>query len=106
MGYFVYVINFIYINFSNVYICNYDNFLLQLLFDTVQDYLKLERIEIAGLKGKSLLIMVETIYEEFLKLYQHFGELPYEVLTPEEEQFSEDLKKFFKEVSYPFLKIE
>lgn len=81
-------------------------FLLQSLFDTVQDYFKLERIEIAGLKGKSLLTMVEKIYEEFLKLYQHFGELPYEVLTPEEEQFSEDLQKFFKEVSYPFLSLK
>lgn len=50
--------------------------------------------------------MVEKIYEEFLKLYQHFGELPYEVLTPEEEQFSEDLQKFFKEVSYPFLSLK
>lgn len=80
---------------------------MQSLFDTVQDYLKLERIEIAGLKGKSLLTMVENIYEEFLKLYQHFAELPYEVLTPEEEEFSQDLQKFFKEVSYPLcLRIE
>lgn len=51
--------------------------------------------------------MVENIYEEFLKLYQHFGELPYEVLTPEEEQFTEDLQKFLNEVCYLFcLKIE
>ncbi|KAG9431525.1 dynein beta chain, ciliary [Apis mellifera carnica] len=71
---------------------------IESLFDTVQDYLKLERIEIAGLKGKSLLTMVENIYEEFLKLYQHFAELPYEVLTPEEEEFSQDLQKFFKEI--------
>ncbi|KAK1137302.1 hypothetical protein K0M31_001815 [Melipona bicolor] len=68
---------------------------IELLFDTVQDYLKLERIEISGLKAKSLLYMTNDIYEEFVKLYQQFGDVSYEVLMPEEEQFTTDLGEFF-----------
>lgn len=68
------------------------------LFDTVQDYLKLERIEMFGLKAKSLLSMVNNIYEEFIKLYQQFGDVAYEVLMPEEEQFTADLNEFFASI--------
>ncbi|CAK9799022.1 Dynein beta chain, ciliary [Anthophora plagiata] len=67
---------------------------IESLFDIVQDYLKLERIEMTGLKAKSLLSMTNDIYEEFLKLYRQFSEVPYEVLTPEETQFTEDLNEF------------
>ncbi|XP_076624613.1 dynein beta chain, ciliary-like [Colletes latitarsis] len=68
---------------------------IESLFDVVQDYLKLERIEMAGLKAKSLLSMVNDIYEEFMKLYHNFGDLPYVVLLPEETQFTQDLEAFF-----------
>ncbi|XP_076749597.1 dynein beta chain, ciliary-like [Xylocopa sonorina] len=67
---------------------------IEALFDIVQDYLKLERIEMAGLKAKSLLSMINSIYEEFIRLYQQFADAPYEVLTPEEVQFTEDLNEF------------
>ncbi|KOC63491.1 Dynein beta chain, ciliary [Habropoda laboriosa] len=67
---------------------------IESLFNIVQDYLKLERIEMSGLKAKSLLSMTTDIYEEFLKLYQQFAEVPYEVLMPEETQFTEDLNAF------------
>lgn len=52
-----------------------------------------------GLKAKSLLSMINNIYEEFIKLYQQFGDVPYEVLMPEEEQFTADLNEFFASVS-------
>lgn len=53
----------------------------------------------AGLKAKSLLSMINNIYEEFIKLYQTFGEAIYDVLLPEEIRFTDDLEKFFAEVS-------
>ncbi|XP_015433748.1 PREDICTED: dynein beta chain, ciliary-like [Dufourea novaeangliae] len=71
---------------------------IESLFDVAQDYLKLERIEMAGLKGKSLLNMTYEIYEEFVKAYQLFGEAPYDVLSPDETQFTEDLEEFFIKV--------
>ena len=88
-----------YINLSNYL---QSNCLLQSLFDTVQDYYKLERIEISGLKAKSLLYVTNDIYEEFVKLYQQFGDVSYETLMPEEEQFTTDLREFFAMVSNLF----
>lgn len=52
-----------------------------------------------GLKAKSLLSMINNIYEEFIKLYQQFGDVSYEVLMPEEKQFTADLNEFFASVS-------
>ncbi|XP_076387377.1 dynein beta chain, ciliary-like [Megachile rotundata] len=71
---------------------------IKMLFDIAQDYLKLERIEIAGLKGKSLRSMVDEIYEEFKKLYDQFGELTEFVLIPEDPQFTEVLGTFLEKV--------
>ncbi|XP_017887523.2 dynein beta chain, ciliary-like [Ceratina calcarata] len=71
---------------------------IEALFDTVQDYMKLERIEMSGLKAKSLLAMTNDIYDEFLRLYHEFGDVPYEVLKPEETQFTEDLNEFFSKI--------
>ncbi|XP_031848127.1 dynein beta chain, ciliary [Nomia melanderi] len=71
---------------------------IQSLFDVVLDYLKLERIEMAGLKARSLLNMIIEIYEEFMKLYQSFGDVTYEALSPDETQFTRDLEKFFVKV--------
>lgn len=55
-----------------------------------------------GLKAKSLLSMINNIYEEFIKLYQQFGDVSYEVLMPEEKQFTADLNEFFASVSNLF----
>lgn len=54
----------------------------------------------SGLKAKSLLSMTAGIYEEFLKLYQGLGDVNYEVLMPEETQFTEDLNAFLAMVSH------
>ena len=67
--------------------------------------MKLERIEMFGLKAKSLLSMINNIYEEFIKLYQQFGDVSYEVLMPEEEQFTADLNEFFASVSNLFTRL-
>ncbi|XP_078034037.1 dynein beta chain, ciliary-like [Augochlora pura] len=70
------------------------------LFDVAQDYLKLERIEMASLKARSLLNMTLDIYEEFNRAYQYFAEVPYEILSPDETQFTNDLEDFFMKVTY------
>lgn len=67
--------------------------------------MKLERIEMFGLKAKSLLSMINNIYEEFIKLYQQFGDVSYEVLMPEEKQFTADLNEFFASVSNLFTRL-
>lgn len=51
-----------------------------------------------GLKAKSMLLMANEIFEEFMQIYNHFSEVPYDVLLPEETQFTEDLQALFEKV--------
>lgn len=69
-----------------------------MLFEIAQEYLKLERVEIAGLKGKVLCANAYDVYEEFTKLYNEFSGVQYEILLPEEIGFTEDITIFLKKV--------
>ncbi|XP_034948410.1 dynein beta chain, ciliary-like [Chelonus insularis] len=68
------------------------------LFEIVQNYLKLEKIEISGLHGKELFRQVNEVYEEFLKTYNDLGAVQYDILLPEEQKFSEDIDIFLKKI--------
>ncbi|XP_015187538.1 PREDICTED: dynein beta chain, ciliary-like [Polistes dominula] len=67
---------------------------LQDFFEIVQEYLKLERVEIAGLKGNLLYSMISEIYENFVKMYRQFADVHYNVLIPEDMGFNNDWSKF------------
>ncbi|KAG7187946.1 hypothetical protein KM043_013908 [Ampulex compressa] len=69
-----------------------------MLFETVEEYVKLERVEIAGLKGKALSSTVYDIYEEFTKIYKELTEVEYDILDPTNLEFSEDLENFLSKV--------
>ena len=68
------------------------------MFAIAQDYFKLERIELAGLKGKVLCQMAYDVYEEFVKAYSEFGSVQYDVLLPEDTEFTKDLREFLLKV--------
>ncbi|KAI4487640.1 hypothetical protein M0802_011953 [Mischocyttarus mexicanus] len=67
---------------------------LQAFFKIVQEYLKLERIEIAGIKGSILYNMIFEIYENFVKMYRQFADVQYNILTPEDMGFTNDWSTF------------
>lgn len=68
------------------------------MFETAQEYFKLERTELAGLKGRTLCARIYDIYEEFVKAYNEFAELQYDILMPEETRFTDHVASFLAKV--------
>jgi len=52
------------------------------LFKTAQDFLKLEKFEIGGTKGKNLSFKVEKMFEEFREEFNKFTLKKYDPLDP------------------------
>jgi len=69
-----------------------------MLFETAQEYFKLERMELASLKKKTLCSKIYDIYEKFVKIYNEFAELEYDILMPEEIQFTDHVIFFLAKV--------
>ncbi|XP_050446950.1 dynein beta chain, ciliary-like [Cataglyphis hispanica] len=71
---------------------------IQILFETAQEYFKLEKVEFTGLKGKTLCSRIYDIHEKFVKLYGEFAELEYDILIPEETRFTDSVTLFLAKV--------
>ncbi|EGI59469.1 Dynein beta chain, ciliary [Acromyrmex echinatior] len=71
---------------------------IKMLFQTAQEYFKLERIEFASLQKKTLCSKVYDIYEKFVKIYTEFAELEYDILMPEEIRFTDHVISFLAKV--------
>ncbi|KAL0116299.1 hypothetical protein PUN28_011253 [Cardiocondyla obscurior] len=70
----------------------------EILFETAQEYFKLERMEFAILKKKALCSEIYDIYEKFVKIYNKFAELEYDILVPEEIRFTDSFNSFLTKV--------
>lgn len=67
------------------------------LFKTAQDLLRLEKVEIGGIKGKALSTLVVKIFEEFREEFDKFGTQKYDVLDPGSDvSYIFYAKSFFK----------
>lgn len=60
-------------------------FFNQDLFKTAQDFLRLEKVEIGGVKGKALSARVVKIFEEFKEEFEKFNNKKYDPLDPKGE---------------------
>ncbi|XP_072155544.1 dynein beta chain, ciliary isoform X1 [Bemisia tabaci] len=67
---------------------------IQWFFSTVMEFLKLERVEIGGLKGRTLSGRIIAISQEFNDHFTVFASKTYDVLDPEDESFLRDYKQF------------
>ena len=56
--------------------------LFQEMFGTISEFMKLEKIEIGGIKGKVLSMQVLQLYEEFLHVFREFSRHTYDSLDP------------------------
>ena len=77
----------------------YDSFMGRLstiseFFNTAQQFHKLEKVEIGGIRGKLLTNHVKKIFEEFKELYGIFGNRTYDALDPSDKLFLKDYEKF------------
>ena len=67
---------------------------IQWFFYTVIEFLKLEKVEIGGLKGRILSGRITAVSLEFNQCFSSFASKSYDVLDPDDESFKEDFLKF------------
>lgn len=67
---------------------------VQWFFDTVLEFMKLERVEIGGLKGRALSSRIITVSREFNDHFTVFATKTYDVLDPEDPSFLLDYEAF------------
>ena len=77
----------------------FDDFLERLntvkdFFLTAQQFLKLEKVEIGGIRGKALTTSIKKVSDEFKDLYGVFTIRTYDSLDPQDQGFLEDYEKF------------
>ena len=81
----------------------YDTFIDRLkiiseFFVTGNQFLKLEKVEIGGIRGKLLTECVRKVFNQFKELYATFGLKTYDCSNPQEKKFLKDLSKFNSQV--------
>lgn len=67
---------------------------IQWFFSTVIEFLKLEKVEIGGLKGRQLSLKITTIYTDFNQFFSSFAAKTYDVLDPDDPKFEQDFEVF------------
>ena len=63
-------------------------------FKTADQFLKLEKVEIGGIRGKDLSSRIFHIYEEFKEQFTYFSNRTYDPLDPKDLSFVKDYEKF------------
>ncbi|XP_034234645.1 dynein beta chain, ciliary [Thrips palmi] len=67
---------------------------IQWFFDTVLEFLKLEKLELGGLKGRVLSTKITAVSQEFNEHFTMFASKSYDVLDPEDSAFLQDYNVF------------
>lgn len=67
---------------------------IQWFFSTVIEFLKLEKVEIGGLRGRQLSMKITTIYTDFNQHFSSFAAKTYDVLDPDDSRFIQDFEIF------------
>ena len=73
------------------------------LFHSSIDFLRLEKVEIGGVKGKALSARVFKIFEEYKDEFEKFSNKKYEPLDPDGKVFISYLNLFFDFLEINFL---
>jgi len=71
---------------------------LQCFFDTILEFMKLEKVEIGGLKGRLLSSKVIAVFAEFNEHLTMFGSKTYDALDPEDPAFELDYADFQRKI--------
>lgn len=67
---------------------------IQWFFNTVIEFNKLEKIEIGGIKGRSLSSRITGVFREFQQCFSMFSGKSYDVLDPDDKSFLTDFETF------------
>ncbi|XP_068610643.1 dynein axonemal heavy chain 9 [Brachionichthys hirsutus] len=61
---------------------------------TAVDLRKLEKLEIGGVRGRTLSLQVQSLHQEFVDAYKSFTEKPYDCLDLSNREYEGDVKEF------------
>uniref|UniRef100_A0A3B5KZ59 Dynein, axonemal, heavy chain 9 n=1 Tax=Xiphophorus couchianus TaxID=32473 RepID=A0A3B5KZ59_9TELE len=64
------------------------------ILSTYLDLMKLEKLEIGGVRGRALSLQIQSLYQEFLDSYRVFTEKPYDCLDGTNMEFEGDVRAF------------
>ncbi|KAA8584116.1 hypothetical protein FQN60_015324, partial [Etheostoma spectabile] len=71
-----------------------DRFINRDILLTAVDLLKLEKLEIGGMRGRALSQQVQLLHQEFVDTYRLITEKPYDCLDLDNREYEEDVKQF------------
>ncbi|XP_058061407.1 LOW QUALITY PROTEIN: dynein beta chain, ciliary-like [Anopheles bellator] len=71
------------------------------IFNTANEFKKLEKVEIGGLRGRAISRKIQEIYDDYHKLYQRWGSIQYDPLDPDprEKSFDKDKLRYLEKAS-------
>lgn len=78
---------------------------IQWFFRTVIEFLKLEKVEIGGLRGRQLSSRITSVYLEFNQYFTAFATKSYDVLDPDDNTFNIDFANFQKQIQQLDMKL-
>ncbi|XP_028263973.1 dynein axonemal heavy chain 9 isoform X2 [Parambassis ranga] len=67
---------------------------IKAILSTAEDLMKLEKVEIGGVRGRALSQTVQQLHEEFVEVHKLFTEKPYDCLDVINKEFEEDVREF------------
>ncbi|KAL1493068.1 hypothetical protein ABEB36_011203 [Hypothenemus hampei] len=71
---------------------------IQWFFNTVLELSKLEKVEIGGIKGRTLSSRISEVFQEFLQCYTTFHGKSYDILDPDVLTFKVDFSEFQRKI--------
>lgn len=71
------------------------------IFNTANEFKKLEKVEIGGLRGRAISRKIQEIYDDYSKLYQRWSSIQYDPLDPDprEKGFERDRHRYQERAS-------
>uniref|UniRef100_A0A7N6A5B3 Dynein, axonemal, heavy chain 9 n=1 Tax=Anabas testudineus TaxID=64144 RepID=A0A7N6A5B3_ANATE len=72
----------------------FDYFIKREILLTAVDLLKLEKLEIGGVRGRALSQQVQLLHQEFMDIYKFFTEKSYDCLDLNNREFEGDVREF------------
>lgn len=68
------------------------------IFETANEFYKIEKIELGGLKGRNLSRSIQEVYHEFKTIYMKWGTIQFDPLDPDPKlKFFDDERASFQE---------
>ncbi|XP_030631015.1 dynein heavy chain 17, axonemal-like [Chanos chanos] len=73
--------------------------MIEEVYEVSVEFLRLEKVDIQGVRGNTMGYLINCIYEEFLELLKMFAECKYDAIDIDEKNFEVDFKAFQNKIT-------